>query len=117
MAVFQTRTKLGPFYVGEVPLPLQVTIQDADGVVIDISAYTGDMVIERVDGGSVTGIGAGAISFTTDGEDGAIEYAWLAADFSEAGRYRAQMWIDDSINTLASEIYEFDVLSGTGSPF
>ena len=117
MATFQTRTRLGPFYKGEVPFPLQITFQDADAVVIDISAFTGDVVIERVDGGSVTGIGTGAISFATDGTDGKIEYAWVAADFTEIGRYRLQMWVDNSVNTLASEIYEFDVLSGTGSPF
>jgi len=114
MTDWLTYTRLGPFTKGEIPEPLQVTIQDVDGTAINLSGFTASFKIEAVDQ-TVSGLGAGTSSIPT-AASGITQYAWVAADFTTAGFYRGQMWVGDGTNRYASEVYEWFVYDITDAP-
>lgn len=111
----QTIVNLGVFAKGEIPEPLQITIQDADGVAIDLTAWTVDFVISAVRQ-TVAGLGAGASTIITP-TSGITRYTWVAADFATVGTFRGQMWAGDGGTTkLGSDIYQYEVEEITTAP-
>jgi len=73
--------------VGVIGMPVELTIKDCDGVVIDVSDATAMTIyLKAPDGGVLTKTAA----FTTDGTDGKIEYVTIDGDIDEAGTWRAQ---------------------------
>ena len=111
----QTIVNLGIFGKGEVPEPIQITIQDADGVAIDLSGMTADFVITAVRE-TVAGLGAGVTSIL-DAVNGVTKYVWVTADMNTLGTFRGQMWVGDSATLkLASFIYQYEVEEITTAP-
>ena len=111
----QTIVNLGIFAKGEIPESIQITIQDADGVAIDLSGYTAEFEIVAVRQ-TVAGLGAGVSSIVT-ALSGITKYIWVLADFSTVGTFRGQMWAGDgSTIKLASFIYQYEVEEITTAP-
>lgn len=111
----QTIVNLGVFAKGEIPEPLQITIQDADGVAIDLTSMTADFVIESVRE-DVSGLGMG-VSSLTDATNGVTQYVWVTADMNTVGTFRGQMWVGDgSTIKLASFIYQYEIELITTTP-
>ena len=111
----QTIVNLGVFAKGEIPETLQITIQDADGVAIDLTSMTADFVIEAVRQ-TVAGLGTGAATIPTPAS-GLTQYVWVAADFGTIGTFRGQMWAGDGVAIrLGSEIYQYEVEEITTAP-
>ena len=111
----QTIVNLGVFAKGEVPEPIQITIQDADGVVIDLTGMTAefDIVSVRED---VSGLGTGASSITNF-TGGVTKYIWVTADMNTVGTFRGQMWVGDGATfKIASFIYQYEVEEITTAP-
>ena len=106
--------RLGPFSLGEKPEPLQITIQDADGNVINLTGYTAKFVIKSVDQ-TVSGLGGGVSDLVTPAT-GITRYTWAAADFTTAGFYVGQMWVGNGSLRYASDIFEWFVRSNTLAP-
>lgn len=111
---YVTVTRIGPFTLGEKPEPLQITIQDNDGVAISLVGYTASFVIESVDQ-TVSGLGTGTSTIVTPAS-GIIRYTWAAADFTTAGFYRGQMWAGNGIYRYASNVFEWFVRDLTTAP-
>lgn len=111
--LFRTTTQLGPFFSGEVPEPLQVTFQDADGNAIDLTGYSVDFAIEVVQGGAGvdTAVGDGAASFVS-ASTGVVKYVWRDGDTDFEGLYRGQFWVTNGSQWFASEMYEWVVTAG-----
>lgn len=111
------RQQLGPFSVGEKPLPLQITFTDNDGTAINLTGYAADFVIEKIDADEATdsNLGTGVSSLPTPAS-GVTQYAWVAADFAFAGRYQGQMWVGNGTNLLASIEFWWDVVDVTAAP-
>lgn len=110
--------QLGPYSVGEIPEPLQVTFKTHDGSALDLTGYSADFVIEKVGTGAATdsALGTGAATIPTPAS-GVTQYAWDAADFEYAGRYEAQMWVGNaSTRRLASRKLYWDVVDVTAAP-
>ncbi len=104
----QTIVNLGVFAKGEIPEPIQITIQDADGAVIDLTGFTAKFVIEAVRQ-TVSGLGAGTTTIP-DEPNGITQYVWVLADFNTIGTFRGQMWVGTSgALKLASFIYQYEV--------
>ena len=107
---------IGPYAIGEVPAPLQITFKDNDDVVMDLTSYTASFEIIRLDDTTPSGIGAGVSSIPTP-VSGITQYAWVAADFLTAGHYRGVMWVGDGSNRYSSEWFEWFVRdTGTTVP-
>ncbi len=104
----QTIVNLGVFAKGEIPEVLQITIQDADGTVIDLTGMTADFVIESVRE-TVAGLGTGAATIPAP-TSGLTQYVWVTADMNTVGTFRGQMWVGDAVSIkLASVIYQYEV--------
>ncbi len=111
----QTIVNLGVFAKGEIPEALQVTIQDVDGVAIDLTGMTADFVIEAVRE-TVAGLGTGVSSIPTP-LSGLTQYVWVTADMNTIGTFRGQMWVGDSVAIkLGSSIYQYEVEEITTAP-
>ena len=104
----QTIVNLGVFGKGEIPEPIQITIQDADGVAINLTGMTAKFVIEVVRQ-TVAGLGAGTTTIPTP-LSGITKYVWVVADFNTVGTFRGQMWVGDAVTLkLASTVYQYEV--------
>ncbi len=104
----QTIVNLGVFGKGEVPEPIQITIQDADGVAINLTGMTAKFVIEAVRQ-TVAGLGAGTTTIP-DLVNGVTQYVWVTADMNTIGTFRGQMWVGDASSLkLASFVYQYEV--------
>lgn len=113
----QTITRIGPYYVGEIPRDLQITIQDENGTAIDVNGWTADFQIIAV-GQTVAGLGAGTSSLA-DGANGVTQYEWASTDFTTAGVFRGQMWVYDAGTPTAqygSCVFEWVVYDETEAP-
>ncbi len=111
----QTIVNLGVFAKGEVPEPIQITIQDADGVVIDLTGMTAEFEIVSVRE-DVSGLGTGT-STIEDDTGGITQYVWVTADMNTVGTFRGQMWVGDGVGfKIASFIYQYEVELITSAP-
>ncbi len=108
--------RIGPYTKGEIPRPLDITITDENDVAIDLTGFTADMVIEAVDQ-TIAGLGAGTSTVQSPETAGVTRYVWLAADFTTAAQYRAQMWVNKAGTRYASDVFEYVVEDLTENPF
>lgn len=105
--------QLGPYTSGEIPLPLVVTMTDADKAAIDISGYDARFTWRRDrDPGTVTERDAAV----TGGPAGEATYTWVEDDFAEPGKYEAELWVGNGTNRLASERFTYDVRPALAVP-
>jgi hypothetical protein len=81
-------TILGPYEVGEIPEPTDLTVTDADGVPINLTAATAVTFKYAVDGGT-TETGTAAVQ---DAANGVIRITWAAAMTDTAGVLRGRVW-------------------------
>jgi hypothetical protein len=81
-------TTLGPYEVGEIPEPTDLTVTDADGAVINLAAATAITFKYTVDGGTVE-TGTAAVQ---DAANGVIRITWAAAMTDTAGVLRGRVW-------------------------
>lgn len=96
-------------HVGDIGTKLIVTITDCDtGLPINISGATVKKIKLTLPDLSVVEKTA---VFSSDGTDGKIEYATIASDLSQAGRWKIQGYIVDGAFTNNSEVAEFLVHS------
>lgn len=109
------RVEIGPYSVGEIPQPLQITFVDFDGNPLDLTNFAVDFVIESIGGTTPTDVGSGAAT-KPDAGAGVTQYAFIAADCLTAGRWRGQMWADNGTVRLASVEYWWDVNDVTTAP-
>ena len=108
--------RIGPYTQGEHPRPLDITITDENDVVINLTDFTAqEVVIEAVDQ-VVAGLGAGTTSILTPA-GGVTRYVWDKADFTTAGLYRLQMWVEKGNQRYASDVFEYFVEDLTTQPF
>ena len=107
--------RIGPYTKGELPRPIDITIEDELGVVIDLTGFDADVVIDSIDQ-TVPGLGVGAATVVTP-LSGLTRYTWTAVDIATAGLFRLQMWVDKSGTRYASEVFEYFVEDLTENPF
>lgn len=86
--VVNGRAILGPYLVGEIPEPWVPQLTDNSGTPINITGFTGVVQYERPDG--TDGTRAATI---LDAPTGKWRVAWTAADFTQAGVYKATLWV------------------------
>ena len=108
--------RIGPYTKGEHPRPIDITIKDENDVVINLTDFTDqEVVIDAVDQ-TVPGLAAGTTSIPTPAS-GITRYVWDKADFTTAGLYRLQMWVEKANQRYASDVFEYVVEDLTEQPF
>ena len=105
----QPSVQVGPYVVGEKPIPLQYTFLDNSGAAIDISGYTAKFVLHEQLGVVQT---FNATIPTPTG--GVAQYTWVGTEFPTPGHYRARFWVGNNAQRLASVLITFDVADSEG---
>lgn len=106
---------IGPYVVDEIPAPLQITFKDCNGTVIDLTGYSLDFQIIRLDATTPSGVPAGN-STAVDAANGVTQYEWDAVDFQTAGMYRGVMWAANGTLRYASIFFEWFVRDSGTTP-
>ena len=105
----QPSVQIGPYVVGEKPIPLLYGFQDSSGAVINLTGYTAKFVFHEQYGAVTTA--AATIPTPTDGT---VQYVWLGTEFPTPGHYRARFWVGNTTQRLASVLIMFDVADPEG---
>ena len=108
--------RIGPYTKGELPRPIDITIHDENDVVIDLSGFAADVVIDAIDQ-VVAGLGAGTSTVLSPETAGITRYDFSAVDIATAGLYRLQMWVNKAGTRYASDVFEYFVEDLTENPF
>jgi len=103
---------LGEFTAGEKPIAsLLHTFQYADGSPIDITGMQVRFTYQEQWGTPATRNGA-----IQDGPAGKAAYVWDGSEFSSAGRWKADLWIGNGINRVASTRFVWTVRAAVAIP-
>ncbi len=108
--------RIGPYTKGELPRPIDITIHDENDVVIDLTGFAADVVINAIDQ-TVPGLGTGVAAVLSPTTGGITRYDWTAVDIATAGLYRLQMWVNKAGTRYASDVFEYFVEDLTEQPF
>lgn len=98
------RDTIGPFTVGEVPVPLEYQYLDDDGNPIDLSTPGYQVVFQwgRRDQGWVYHDAVTVPASITDGVNGRVTYTWTGDEFLAPGPYAGMFFVGNGINRFAS---------------
>ena len=114
---FIKQTLIGPYAVGEIPPPLQITFTDCAGSIIDLSGYSVSFSIVSIDGNATpSGVAAGISSVVGDAVNGITQYVWEEADFQTEGMFRGVMWAANGTLRYSSEFFEWFVRDSLTTP-
>lgn len=92
--------------VGDVNVPIRLTVVDSAGTAVDLSGYsTLEILLDDPDGNTSTL----TASFTTDGTDGKIEAATTSGLIDEAGTWFVQAKVSDGTTTIRSRVAQIQV--------
>lgn len=97
---------IGPYYRGEVTIPLKHNFQDSDGGNIDITGYNARAVLEFPDGTSTVLTSNITVS---DGPEGEVTYTFDGAETADLSQHSLQLWVSNGVQKLASHRFYFDV--------
>lgn len=104
--------QLGVFTAGEKPAPLTYTYTDFNGVVIDLTGYSGKFVWrEQTSPASLATTGNAVISAPATGK---VTYTWTGQEFQNPGKYLGQFWVGNATNRWASVQIRWTVQASVG---
>lgn len=107
----QPNVQIGPYVVGEKPVPLLYTFLDSNGNVIDLTGYTAKFAIHES-----LGLTSGTLNATVNNPPtaGVVQYTWAGTEFLTPGHYRARFWVGNLAQRFASVLITFAVADSEG---
>lgn len=112
----QVIQNLGVFAQDEVPEALIVTIIGTSGSALDLAGFTAKVAITAIEGTAAANLAGGTPTVPVPTTDGKVQYVWHVDDFANVGLFRLQIWVDDGVNSIASEIFQYGVEAVTTKP-
>jgi hypothetical protein len=109
--VSQPSVQIGPYVVGEKPVPLTYTFLDSNGNALDLTGYTAKFSIHESLGVVSTSLNAVVNAPPTAG---VVQYTWAGTEFPTPGHYRARFWTGNLAQRFASILITFDVADSEG---
>jgi hypothetical protein len=109
--VSQPSVSIGPYVVGEKPVPLVYTFLDSNGNAMDLTGYAAKFSIHESLGAVSASLNA---SVNAPPTAGAVQYTWIGTEFPTPGHYRARFWVGNSTQRFASVLITFDVADSEG---
>lgn len=106
--------EIGPYVVGEIPIPLQYTFLDSNGVPINLTGFTVKFQRGEVDGTFSNPVTVNAQ--LTDAVNGVVTYPWTAADFPHPGRYGGMFFVGNGTNRYASWLITWTTCASVDTP-
>ena len=106
--------EIGPYVVGEIPIPLEYTFVDSDGVPLHLNGFTVRFQRGEIDGGFVNAVTVNAT--LTNGPGGVVTYDWTAADFPHPGRFGGMFFVGNGTNRYASWLITWTTCASVDVP-
>lgn len=106
--------EIGPYVVGEIPVPLEYTFVDSDGIPLNLTGYTVRFQRGEIDGGFVNAVTVNAT--LTNGPAGQVTYTWVAADFPHPGRFGGMFFVGNGVNRYASWLITWTTCASVDTP-
>lgn len=94
--------EIGPYVVGEIPIPLEYQFLDSAGNPINLTGFTAKF--QRGERG-MTSPFLNAVTVNavvTDAINGKVTYTWVAGDFASPGPYAGMFFVGNGTNRYAS---------------
>ncbi len=98
-------TLLDKVFVGDIGTVFRGTFKEDGTAVSIVGATTKNIIFEKPDGTTVTQAG----SFFTDGSDGVLQYASIANDLNQGGKWRLQGHIILPSGAWHSDVVNFKI--------
>lgn len=106
--------EIGPYVVGEIPIPLEYTFVDSDGVPLNLTGFAVRFQRGEIDGGFVNATTVNAD--LTDGPAGKVTYEWVAGDFPHPGRFGGMFFVGNGTNRYASWLITWTTCASVDTP-
>jgi hypothetical protein len=106
--------EIGPYVVGEIPIPLEYTFTDSNGVAINLTGFTARFQRGEIDGTFTNAVTVNAT--ITDAVNGKVTYTWTAADFAQPGRYGGMFFVGNGTNRYASWLITWTTCASVNTP-
>ena len=106
--------EIGPYVVGEVPIPIEYTYVDSAGAPINLVGYTAVFQRGEIDGAFVNAVTQ--IAAITDAANGKVTYTWTAADFLHPGRFGGMFFVGNGTNRYASWLITWTTCASVDTP-
>lgn len=106
--------EIGPYVVGEIPIPLEYTYVDSDGVPINLTGFTAVFQRGEVDGAFVNAVTQSAA--VTDAIGGKVTYTWNTTDFPHPGRFGGMFFVGNGTNRYASWLITWTTCASVNTP-
>lgn len=94
-------------HVGDVGFTFEASVQDEDGVIVDLSlAQSITFNFQKPDDTMMVK----AASLRTDGSDGIVKYITTEGDLDQDGTWKDQVFVEIGISKFHTDILKFKVL-------
>jgi hypothetical protein len=107
----QPSVQIGPYTVGEKPVPLVYQFQDSNGAAIDLTGYTVKFEVRESLAGAPSILNGALVAPATNGN---VQYTWTGTEFPTPGHYRARFWTGNAAQRFSSVLITFDVADAEG---
>jgi BppU N-terminal domain len=102
---------IGPYVVGEKPVPLEYTFLESDGTVLNLTGYTAKFVTRPVDDPSAVATYSATVSSPAAG---VVTYTWDGTELVTPGSHWAELWVGNTVNRYASLRMTYSVRQSVG---
>lgn len=102
---------IGQFVVGEKPIALEYTFQDASGTDLDITGYVAKFSWREKSGVATTQ----NATLSGTGDDGRVTYVWSGSEFMSPGHYIGELWVGNNTHRFASVLITWTVRTAVGA--
>jgi hypothetical protein len=106
--------EIGPYVVGEIPVPLEYQFLDSTGAPINLTGYTVRFQRGEIDGGFINATTVNAT--LSDATNGKVTYTWTSADFPHPGRFGGMFFVGNGTNRYASWLITWTTCASVDTP-
>ena len=96
--------------VGSFGQTILVTLRDLEGVVQDVSAFTGTRTAIAQRPGGRSPLRTASVAFNSDGTDGIVSFSWADGDIDESGEWEIQITLNSGSARVKSFIGKMPVI-------
>lgn len=106
--------EIGPYVVGEIPIPLEYQFLDASGTPINLTGFVARFQRAEINGGFASPVTVNAT--VSDAVNGKVTHTWTTADFPYPGRFGGMFFVGNGTNRYASWLITWTTCASVDVP-